>query len=131
MKRDGILNEHINLIISRLGHTDLLAISDCGLPIPEGVLRVDISLVKGIPSFREVVKAVSNELVVERAFIAREMRERNVECYDFLLGLLPGIEIVEIPHEELKKMLSKVKAVIRTGEATPYANVILESGVSF
>lgn len=131
MKRDGILNEHINLIISRLGHTDLLAISDCGLPIPDGVLRIDISLVKGIPSFKEVVKAVSNELVVERAFIAREMRERNAACYDSLLGLLPGIEIVELPHEELKRMLPKVKAVIRTGEAAPYANVILESGVSF
>lgn len=131
MKRDGILNEHINLIISRLGHTDLLAISDCGLPIPDGVLRIDISLVKGIPSFKEVVKAVSNELVVERAFIAQEMRERNAACYDSLLGLLPGIEIVELPHEELKRMLPKVKAVIRTGEAAPYANVILESGVSF
>jgi D-ribose pyranase len=131
MKRDGILNEHINLIISRLGHTDLLAISDCGLPIPDGVLRVDISLVKGIPSFKEVVKAISEELVIERAFIAQEMRQRNTGCYDSLLGLLPGIEIVELPHEELKKMLPKVKAVIRTGEATPYANVILESGVNF
>jgi D-ribose pyranase len=131
MKRDGILNEHINLIISRLGHTDLLAISDCGLPIPDGVLRVDISLVKGIPSFKEVVKAISEELVIERAFIAQEMRQRNTGCYDSLLGLLPGIEIVELPHEELKRMLPKVKAVIRTGEATPYANVILESGVNF
>lgn len=131
MKRDGILNEHINLIISRLGHTDLLAISDCGLPIPDGVLRVDISLVKGVPSFKEVVKAVSDELVIERAFIAQEMRGRNAACYNFLLGLFPGIEIVELPHEELKRMLPKVKAVIRTGEATPYANVILESGVSF
>ncbi len=131
MKRDGILNEHINLIISRLGHTDLLAISDCGLPIPDGVLRVDISLVKGVPGFKEVVRAVSDELVIERAFIAQEMRGRNAACYNFLLGLFPGIEIVELPHEELKRMLPKVKAVIRTGEATPYANVILESGVSF
>jgi D-ribose pyranase len=107
MKRDGILNEHINLIISRLGHTDLLAISDCGLPIPDGVLRVDISLVKGIPSFKEVVKAISEELVIERAFIAQEMRQRNTGCYDSLLGLLPGIEIVELPHEELKKNASQ------------------------
>ncbi|MFQ6033933.1 MAG: RbsD/FucU domain-containing protein, partial [Candidatus Bipolaricaulia bacterium] len=59
------------------------------------------------------------------------MRERNPTCYNFLSERFRGIEIVELPHEELKGMLSKVKAVIRTGEATPYANVILESGVSF
>jgi len=131
MKRDGILNEHINSAISRLGHTDLLAISDCGLPIPEGVLRIDISLIKGIPSFKDVVRAVADELVVERLFIAREMRQRNPICYNFLSERFSGIEIVELPHEELKKMLPQVKAVIRTGEAAPYANVILESGVNF
>jgi len=131
MKRDGILNEHINSVISRLGHTDLLAIGDCGLPIPDGILRIDISLVKGIPSFKDVVEAVSGELVVERIFIAQEMRQGNPACYNLLFEQFAGIEIVELPHEELKGMLPKVKAVIRTGEAMPYANVILESGVSF
>ena len=131
MKKEGILNEHINLAISRLGHTDLLGVSDCGLPIPYGVPRIDISLVKGIPSFKDTVKALSNELVVEKIFVAQEMREKNTKNYTFLVEQFPNTEFVQIPHEELKKMLPKLKAVIRTGEATPYSNVIFQSGVNF
>lgn len=131
MKKDGILNEHINSVVSRLGHTDLLIIGDCGLPIPDGVLRIDIALIKGIPSFEDVVRSVANELVVARIFIAQEMKQENPGCYRFLAKQFPKIEIMEIPHEKLKAMLPRSKAVIRTGEATPYANVVLESGVSF
>ena len=131
MKKRGILNEHINLAISRLGHTDLLGISDCGLPIPDGVMRIDISLVKGIPSFIDVVRAVGDEMVAEKIIVAREMRKVNPEKYEFLVRQFPEIEIVEIPHEEFKKILPRLKAIIRTGEATPYSNVIFQSGVSF
>jgi len=131
MKRKGILNELVNLAISRLGHTDLLGVCDCGLPIPYGVPRIDISLVRGIPSFKDVVEALSDELVIERIFIAREMREKNAKNYEVLTARFPDVEIVEISHEELKKMLPKLKAIIRTGEATPYANVIFQSGVNF
>lgn len=131
MKKDGILNEHINAAVSRLGHTDLLAISDCGLPIPEGTFRIDIALVKGIPSFEDVVSSLADELVVARIFIAHEMKQENLHCYEFLARQFPKAEIVEVPHEELKEMLPRTKAVIRTGEATLYANVVLESGVNF
>lgn len=131
MKKQGILNEHINCAVSRLGHTDLLVVADCGLPIPEESFRIDIALVKGIPSFEDVVVSLANELVVARIFVAREMRQMNSSSYRFLVEQFPKIEIVEIPHEELKGMLPRAKAIIRTGEATPYANVILESGVSF
>lgn len=41
------------------------------------------------------------------------------------------VKITFISHEELKEELKKCKAVIRTGEQTPYANVILRSGVVF
>ncbi len=131
MKRDGVLNEHINAVIARLGHTDLLAIGDCGLPIPEGISRIDISLVKGIPSFEDVVGSLADELVIGRIFIAQEMKQKNPNCYRFLAQRFSAAEIIAIPHKDLKRMLPGVKAVIRTGEATPYANVILESGVSF
>lgn len=131
MKRKGILNEHINSVISRLGHTDLLAVGDCGLPIPKGVPRIDISLVRGIPRFEDVIASLADELVVSRVFIAQEMRDENPDCYRFLARQFPGIEIKEITHEKLKMMLFHVRAVIRTGEATPYANAVLESGVDF
>jgi len=36
-----------------------------------------------------------------------------------------------MPHEEMKKDLSNTKAFVRTGEETPYSNILLESGVVF
>lgn len=131
MKKDGILNEHINRIIARLGHTDTIAIGDCGLPIPNGPERIDISLVRGIPSFRDTVSAVSAEIVIARVYIAQETKAQNRDCYEFLLDHFRDLEVIEIPHEELKRRLQFAKAVIRTGEATPYSNVILEAGVNF
>ncbi|HAQ1245761.1 TPA: D-ribose pyranase, partial [Enterococcus faecium] len=45
--------------------------------------------------------------------------------------LLPDTPISFIPHEEMKKELNNCHAFIRTGEMTPYANIILVSGVVF
>ena len=45
-----------------------------------------------------------------------------------LLGDIPGAYVT---HERLKEYSHDVKAIIRTGEATPYANVILQSGCIF
>ena len=44
-------------------------------------------------------------------------------------GFVPEIEFVS--HSELKKMTEDCKAVIRTGETTPYSNIILQSGCIF
>ena len=37
----------------------------------------------------------------------------------------------ELPHDELKKMSAGCRFAIRTGEFTPYPNVILRAGVAF
>ena len=52
MKRNGMLNSHISKILSDLGHTDMIAIADAGLPVPDGVLKIDLALKLGAPSFR-------------------------------------------------------------------------------
>ena len=88
-------------------------------------------MIRGIPSFKDTVSAVSSEMVVERVYIAQETKVENKDCYRFLLDHFRGIEVIEIPHEELKRRLQFAKAVIRTGEATPYSNVILVAGVNF
>jgi D-ribose pyranase len=41
------------------------------------------------------------------------------------------MDIQEVSHEEFKRLTNNVKAVIRTGEVTPYANCILQAGVIF
>lgn len=131
MKRGGILNRDVCALIASLGHTDLICIADAGLPIPPGVARVDLALVCGIPTFLETLAAVLADLVVEHAAVAREMRGANPTAYQGVRSALAGISLEEIPHEELKARIAGARAVIRTGECTPFANVLLRSGVAF
>ncbi len=131
MKREGILNGALLAALASLGHGDRIAIADCGLPIPIEVPRIDLAVVRGIPSFRDVTKAVVAELLVQKVIVAKEMRANNPDQYTFIASLFPRTPIEEVSHTEFKELLRGVKVVIRTGEATPYSNVILESGVDF
>ncbi|MBP2033512.1 D-ribose pyranase [Clostridium algifaecis] len=131
MKKIGLLNGEISEVISKMGHTDTIAIGDSGLPIPKETRRIDLALIKDIPGFVETLKAVLIELKVEEVFIASETESNNVDVYKQILDLVGDVKINFISHEELKGMLKDCKAVIRTGEQTPYSNIILKSGVVF
>lgn len=87
MKKTYLLNSEISEVVARLGHTDLLVIADSGLPIPDGVKRIDIALTKGIPSFKDTLNTVLTELGVEKAYIAKEMIDKNNDLYLYLLEL--------------------------------------------
>lgn len=131
MKRGGILNCDLSYLVATLGHTDVVCVADAGLPIPDGVMRVDLALVRGVPGFLKTVEALLGEIVVERAVIAREMARRNPEVYRAMRKLLGKTPVDEIPHEAFKTRLRVARAVVRTGECTPYANVLLRCGVAF
>ena len=132
MKKDRILNPNIIWAIASIGHTEYLCISDCGLPIPTGVQVVDVSIRAGLPSFIDLLEAVSEELVVESIVTATEMDETNpalVKQIHHILG--ENIKHEKITHQEFKQKVANAKFVIRTGETTPYANIILVGGVNF
>ena len=130
MKKYGILNSNIAKLVDDLGHMDWVCIGDLGLPVPKGVDKIDLALRKGSPSFLEVLKEYSDHVLIEKIFLAEEIKEQNTEQWQAVLDLLGSNIIIEyISHEELKAMNTKVKAVIRTGEDTPYSNIILQSGV--
>lgn len=131
MKKRGILQHELSEVIATLGHTDALVIADAGLPIPPNVRRIDLAVTGGIPRFVDVLRAVLDDVKVDRAAIAREMRETSPQLYHELAMLLSGIPIEEVSHEDLKVKTRDARAVVRTGEFTPYANVILFSGVVF
>lgn len=131
MKKIGILNSEISKVISELGHTDKIVIGDAGLPIPPQVKRIDLALKQGVPSFIETIETVLLEMQVETAYIAKEMQEVSPAKREELISLLPGISVKTMTHEELKALTQEAKAIIRTGEFTPFANVILEAGVIF
>jgi D-ribose pyranase len=131
MKKSGILQHELVHVIATLGHTDSLVIADAGLPIPREVQRIDLAVTGGIPRFSDVTRAVLDELQVERAVIAREMRVTSPALHADLMALLGTIPVDEVSHDEFKRMTRQARAVVRTGEFTPYANVILISGVVF
>lgn len=124
MRRSGILNPDLAARINRLGHTDTFVVADCGLPIPAGVPVVDLTLVFGIPRFSDVVDALLAEVVVEALTLA-DRTPAGVRA------LLPDVPVAEVDHEELKRQVADASFVVRTGETTPYANVIFRSGVPF
>lgn len=131
MKVNGILNSEISKVLSYMGHTDEICIGDCGLPIPENVKRIDLALEIGKPSFMEVLKVVSKDMKIEKIILASEIQEFNVNVLTAIKELLGEVSIEFMPHENFKERTKNSKCVIRTGEATPYANIILSSGVIF
>jgi D-ribose pyranase len=131
MKKRGILQHELSEVIAKLGHSDALVIADAGLPIPPHVRRIDLAVTGGIPRFMDVLRVVLEEMQVERATIAHEMLTRSPALHAELMAALGRIPVDQLNHEEFKLMTAKALAVVRTGEFTPYANVILYSGVVF
>ncbi|MGO5052801.1 D-ribose pyranase [Lachnospiraceae bacterium LCP25S3_G4] len=135
MKKMGIINSDISRVLSYMGHTDTLAIGDCGLPIPEGIERIDLAVTLGTPSFIEVLRAVASDMKIEKIILAEEIKEHNPSILKEIELLFStnetGFKVEFISHEKLKKQTKACKAVIRTGETTPYANIILQSACLF
>ena len=131
MKKIGVLNHDISHVISKMGHNDMLAIGDCGLPIPDETQRIDLALIKDLPRFIDTLKAILLELEIEEVYIANETKEVSIDIFEEIKKEIGDVTITLISHEELKDRLKDCKAVVRTGEQTPYANIILKSGVVF
>jgi D-ribose pyranase len=131
VKKIGNINHDISDVIAGMGHLDTLTIADAGLPIPNGVRRIDLALRRGVPGFMQAVEAACTELCVQEVILAQETLTRSPHVAAELRALLQDIPFRVVPHEELKQLTEKSKAVIRTGEFTPYANAILVAGVVF
>jgi D-ribose pyranase len=131
VKKIGILNQPISSVIAGLGHMDTLVIADAGLPIPPETQRIDLALTKGIPAFLDTLRVVLAEMRVERAIVAEEMLKVSPDVYQAVKELLGDVPIETVTHRMFKEQTRSARAVIRTGEFTPYANVILVAGVVF
>jgi len=131
MKKNGVLNQEISQLIASMGHLDKLTICDAGLPIPDYVWRIDLAVVPGVPGLETVAKAVASELKVQQIILANELRDRNPELTNAIKNIYKDVEVLFVNHEDFKKLSVESRAIIRTGECTPYANVILISGVTF
>lgn len=131
MKKTTVINSELSTVIAGMGHMDWLSIGDAGMPVPMGTKKIDLALTKEIPSFIDVLKNVLSELEVQKIYLANEIKTKNPDQLEAIKEALPNVEIEYMLHSELKKDLAKCHAFVRTGEMTPFSNIILESGVTF
>lgn len=131
MKKSGILHADLMKHIAALGHMDLIMIGDAGMPIPKGVDIIDLALCKGVPGFEQVLDAVLEEMSVEYYYLAEEIQDQNARLYQYIMSALPEIPGEMMPHISLKEKSKECRFAIRTGEFSPYPNIILRAGVVF
>lgn len=139
MKKSTLLNSELSYLVATLGHTDEITICDAGLPIPDEVTRIDLALTHGVPSFLETVRVILSESQIESVIVAQEFAQVSPVLHEALCRELKAeeqlcgkpIAIQYISHETFKQRTLQSRAVVRTGECTPYANVIFQAGVVF
>lgn len=131
MKKTKVINSDISRVIAQMGHFDKLSIGDAGMPVPKGTEKIDLAVDKGIPSFMDVLNNVLEELEVQKVYLAEEIKENNPQILAQITDRLPDTPVEFIPHSDMKAELNNCHAFIRTGEMTPYANILLESNIVF
>lgn len=130
---DGIIHPALSHVMSECGHTDAIVIADAGLPIPMGVERIDLAYRPGSPAFLDVLDTVLAEFVVERAVVSAEMEAASPGVLGEVRSRLEaaGVEVELVPHADFKASSRDARAIVRTGEYTPFSNVMLFSGAPF
>lgn len=128
MKRGGILHPALGHLLASTGHTDYFTVCDRGFPVPVGPERIDLALVDGLPTLLDVLRAVHAEWRIDRVLIATEALDVSPDLVAAVAALLGDVPLEPVSHLELKRLAAGGRATVRTGDTTPYANVILVSG---
>lgn len=128
MKRGGILHPALCHLLASSGHTDTFAVADRGFPVPVGPERIDLALVDDLPTVLDVLRAVHAEWSIDRLLITHEMLEVSPRRVAALRALLGPIPLEPVAHVDLKRLAAGARAVVRTADTTPYANVVVVSG---
>jgi D-ribose pyranase len=128
MLKTGILNPQLNALLARVRHTNTLVIADRGFPFWPEIETVDVSVVDDLPTVLQLLHAVRANFVVGAAWMAEEFRGANdAKTQADFASALEGVKLAYEPHVTFKKRVPSAIGLIRTGDATPYTNIILES----
>ena len=133
MKKSGILHSELARIVAGMGHGDKLVVCDSGYPIPHGKPVADVILTVGVPGVVQTLTTILQELHIEGVIVAEEMERRSVKMFQQIQSAAGPVPMMKISHEEFKQLTRSENNIsfVRTGEATPFANVILVAGVLF
>ncbi len=128
MLKTGILNPHVLDLLARVRHTNTLVIADRGFPFWPEVETIDLSLVDDVPTVLQVLTAVRQQGVFGKAWMAKEfLRENAAKTQTIFAAALKGVPLNHVAHMDFKKRVPQAIGLIRTGDTTQYANIILES----
>jgi D-ribose pyranase len=129
MLKTGLINPLVLSLLARVRHTNVLVIADRGFPFWPQVETIDLSLVDDVPTVLDVLRAIRPNFIVARAWMAEEFLAHNdAAAAARFAEALQGIDLVREPHADFKRRVPSATGLIRTGDTTAYANVILESG---
>ncbi|WP_206459891.1 D-ribose pyranase [Anaerovorax sp. IOR16] len=139
MKKTKLIHSEISYLIARMRHKDSLVVGDAGLPISNQVQQIDLAVSEGVPDFLTVLEAILSEQKIEKVIMAEEFTQISPDLHQKVIVLLfemeqreeIELEVVYVPHEVFKEETQQCMGAVRTGEFTPFANIILVSGVVF
>lgn len=127
MKRQRVINQPLSEALAGLGHGDTFLLCDAGFPIPNHMKRIDLALYFGIPNMKQSLKAILDEIIVQKVVIAEEMKNLNGEGRDFVKSTFKNQELVEVSQETLVKLAQNAKFIVRCGEVGYYSNILMEA----
>jgi len=132
MLKRGILNPEMAHVLASTGHRDSIVVTDAGLPIPQNIERVDLALKPFVPEFLELLDETLDILEVEKIILAEEIKTESPEMLEKILDRFSDeIDVEYIKHTKFKNETKNCRAAFRSGEFTPYANIILIAGVVY
>lgn len=128
MKKSGILHGELSRAVAEARHKDIILILDAGMAVPQDCANfIDLGLVKGVPSFWQVLNALLGEMIVEGYGVFDLMPQYNPQMYEKIRQLLPAQEEELLSVKQMQQMMRDAKAVVRTGEFGSCCNMVLYS----
>ena len=125
---EGIINPHVQHLLCRVRHTNALVIADAAFPFWPDIQTVDLTLVRGIPTIPQVLDAILPNFKAGSVHMAEEFKTHNPpEVQELFRKCCRGVPMSFEPHVEFKTRVPKSIGLIRTGDTTPYGNLILVS----
>lgn len=130
LRNNRILNTELNHMLSAMGHTDMLVITDAGCPIPKDAWVVDLSITRNFPGLIPILELIGEEFLAEKIIYADFVPKHNKPYHKDLLKIFNDCEHETVAHETLlQEIIPCAKGFIRTAGYIPWGNVALIAGV--
>jgi D-ribose pyranase len=130
MKKSGIINAELMKALTLARHGHMITI--CKELLEHRLIKIsediiDLSLTAGIPSFFDTLKAVLNEIIVEKFIVVDHMEIYNPQGLQQVQKMMIKQEQENLDFELFIERSRQSLVFIRTGELMPDSNIILVS----